>query len=49
MRRFSSIILLLFLLFSAVCADSAEPVKIGISLGLTGKYAEMSDMTMKGL
>lgn len=27
---------------------AAEPVKIGVTLGLTGKYAEMSDMQMKG-
>lgn len=49
MSRFSSIILLLFLLVSSVYAENTEPIKIGLSLGLTGKYAEMSDMTMKGL
>lgn len=29
-------------------AETAEPIKIGLTLGLTGKYSEMSDMQMKG-
>lgn len=49
MFRFFSIVSLFFLLTSIAYADNIKPVKIGVSLGLTGKYAEMSDMTMKGL
>ena len=44
-RNFIAVLLLLFLSLSA---DGAEPVKIGLSLGLTGKYSEMSDMQIKG-
>lgn len=29
-------------------AETAEPIRIGLTLGLTGKYSEMSDMQMKG-
>lgn len=28
--------------------NASEPIKIGLTLGLTGKYSEMSDMQMKG-
>ncbi|GER93191.1 hypothetical protein A45J_0926 [hot springs metagenome] len=38
--------LVLFCLLSSVYAE--EPIKIGVSLGLTGRYSEMSDMQMKG-
>lgn len=40
---------LLLLFFIALPASAQEPhIKIGVSLGLTGKYSEMSDMQMKG-
>lgn len=40
---------LLFLLSLPIAPASAtEPIKIGLTLGLTGKYSEMSDMQMKG-
>jgi branched-chain amino acid transport system substrate-binding protein len=39
---------LLFLLSLPIAPASAtEPIKIGLTLGLTGKYSEMSDMQMK--
>lgn len=47
MRRFFVPILLFFLMLSSSYADAAEPIKIGLSLGLTGKYSEMSDMQIK--
>jgi branched-chain amino acid transport system substrate-binding protein len=38
----------LLLAFSAFApANAAEPIRIGLSLSLTGKYAEISDMQMK--
>ncbi len=45
--------LVLFFVFSsfpvsASFASSAEPIRIGLSLGLTGKYAPMSDQQIKG-
>lgn len=40
---------LLLLFFIALPASAQEPlIKIGVSLGLRGKYSEMSDMQMKG-
>ena len=40
---------LLVLFFIALPASAQEPlIRIGVSLGLTGKYSEMSDMQMKG-
>ena len=39
---------LLLLFFIALPASAQEPIRIGVSLGLTGKYSEMSDMQMKG-
>lgn len=29
-------------------ANASEPIKVGLTLGLTGKYSEMSNMQMKG-
>lgn len=48
MRKFVLLLLNLglFCLLSPVYA--AEPVKICLSLGITGRYSEMSDMQMKG-
>lgn len=40
------IIFLLCLLLKP--AEASEPIRIGLTLGLTGKYSEMSDMQMKG-
>jgi branched-chain amino acid transport system substrate-binding protein len=48
MFRFFSIILLLFLLVSSGYADNTEPIKIGLSLGLTGKYSEICNLQIKG-
>lgn len=50
MNRFVLKHLLIVLLsaFLAMPVAAAEPVKIGVTLGLTGKYSEMSDMQMKG-
>jgi|GEM_PF-147469 len=42
-----SVLLPLLSLFWVAPVFSAEPINIGVSLGLTGKYAEMSDMSMK--
>lgn len=44
--RILILFLLLFLIIQPTIAS--EPIKIGLSLGLTGKYSEMSDMQMKG-
>ena len=42
-------LIVLFLLAStAAQSGGAEPVKIGLTLGLTGKYAEMSKNQMNG-
>lgn len=35
------------LLLTTSSANAAEPIKIGLSLGLTGQYAEMSSMQIK--
>lgn len=45
---FRTLIVLFFLVFSAAESAGAEPVKIGLTLGLTGKYAAMADMQIKG-
>ena len=45
MRLFLTTVLLL--LCTEVSSIAAEPIKIGLSLGLTGKHAEISDMQMK--
>jgi len=42
----AGILLLFFIALSASAQESL--IKIGVSLGLTGKYSEMSDMQMKG-
>ncbi len=34
---------------AAVCAHAVEPVRIGVSIGLTGRYAPMGNMYAKGL
>ena len=47
MRRFSSIVLLLMVVLFSTCAFAAEPVKIGVSLGLTGKHSEASRLQEK--
>lgn len=47
MKRFFVPVVLSLLLLSPLCAEAAEAIKIGLSLGLTGKYAELSDMQMK--
>jgi branched-chain amino acid transport system substrate-binding protein len=43
-----SIIILLMLLWPAYGAQGAEPITIGVSLGLTGQYSVMADMQKKG-
>jgi branched-chain amino acid transport system substrate-binding protein len=50
MYQFTKTLLISFLLFFiALPASAQEPlIKIGVSLGLTGKYSEMSNMQMKG-
>jgi branched-chain amino acid transport system substrate-binding protein len=50
MDKFTKTLIISFLLFFiAFPASAQEPlIKIGVSLGLTGKYSEMSDMQMKG-
>jgi len=42
-----SIIFIIFLLFVS-SVNATEIIKIGVTLGLTGKYSKMSDMQMKG-
>lgn len=42
------IFVLLFFAFLTSPSYAGEPIKIGVTLGLTGKYSEMSDMQMKG-
>jgi branched-chain amino acid transport system substrate-binding protein len=37
----------LIILFSVQYVEAAEPIKIGLSLGLTGQYAEMASMQNK--
>jgi len=46
MKQLFVALILLFCL--ALASRAEEPVKIGLTLGLTGKYSEMSDMQMKG-
>lgn len=46
MKQLFVALILLFCL--ALPSRAEEPVKIGLTLGLTGKYSEMSDMQMKG-
>ena len=50
MVKFTKTLIISFLLFFiALPASAQEPlITIGVSLGLTGKYSEMSDMQMKG-
>ena len=45
MRHFTIAFLITF--FTAFPLIAAEPIKIGLSLGRTGHYAEMSDMQIK--
>ncbi len=49
MKRAFFAFLLLILMASTAPADSSSPIKIGISLGLTGRYSEMSYMQIKAL
>lgn len=46
MKQLFVALILLFCL--ALPSRAEEPVKIGLTLGLTGKYSEMSDMQIKG-
>lgn len=46
MKKFIVPLLLVFILFSRSSAE--EPINIGLTLGLTGKYANMGDMQRKG-
>jgi branched-chain amino acid transport system substrate-binding protein len=39
---------ILFFLLTASFVYAAEPVRIGLTLGLTGKYSQMSDQQVKG-
>jgi branched-chain amino acid transport system substrate-binding protein len=50
MKRFRLLFLLLAFLFPllSVPCEADDTIKIGLTLGLTGKYAEMSNMQMKG-
>ncbi len=49
MKKFGLLVLKLILFCLLLQpAHASEPIKIGLSLGLTGKYSEMSDMQMKG-
>ena len=45
-RMGCAVFLLLFL--TVLPTSAAESIRIGLTLGLTGKYSEMSDMQMKG-
>lgn len=47
MKKIIWALLLIFILHASP-AFSAEEIKIGLSLGLTGKYSEMADMQYKG-
>ncbi|GBE00019.1 leucine-, isoleucine-, valine-, threonine-, and alanine-binding protein precursor [bacterium BMS3Abin07] len=51
MKRFYVLAGLLFLFISLPSkpAMAAEPVRIGLTLGLTGKYSWMADMQLKGV
>ncbi len=49
MKKFGLLVLKLILFCLLLQpAHASEPIKIGLTLGLTGKYSEMSDMQMKG-
>jgi branched-chain amino acid transport system substrate-binding protein len=49
MKKFGLLVLKLILFYLLLQpAHASDPIKIGLTLGLTGKYAEMSDMQMKG-
>ncbi len=49
MKKFGLLVLKLILFCLLLKpAYASEPIKIGLTLGLTGKYAVMSDMQMKG-
>jgi branched-chain amino acid transport system substrate-binding protein len=49
MKKFGPLVLKLILFCLLLKpAYASEPIKIGLTLGLTGKYADMSDMQMKG-
>lgn len=48
MQRLSYPLMLLFLFLAFSFHASAEEIKIGVSLGLTGKYGEIADMQLKG-
>lgn len=49
MKKFGLLVLKLILFCLLLKpAHASEPIKIGLTLGLTGKYAVMSDMQMKG-
>ncbi|MCL5063180.1 MAG: amino acid ABC transporter substrate-binding protein [Nitrospiraceae bacterium] len=50
MKRLNLLVLLIIFLPCLLLkpANASEPIKIGLTLGLTGKYSEMSDMQMKG-
>jgi branched-chain amino acid transport system substrate-binding protein len=49
MKKFGLLVLKLILFcFILQPAYASEPIKIGLTLGLTGKYSEMSNMQMKG-
>lgn len=50
MKKFGLLVLKLILFCLLLQPTHAsEPIKIGLTLGLTGKYAVMSDMQMKGI
>lgn len=41
-------LIVLSLFLSAASGNAAEPLRIGLSLGLTGRYSEIADRQMKG-
>ncbi len=47
MKKFSFLILVTIILFPKI-SYSSEPIKIGVTLGLTGKYAELGKMQERG-
>ncbi len=50
MKRLNLLVLLIIFLPCLLPkpAEASEPIRIGLTLGLTGKYSEMSGMQMKG-
>jgi len=44
MRRLLVPFMSSFLILSSLAAEAAEPIKIGVSLGLSGRYSEMAHM-----